>query len=63
MPAVIFGKDWATGTLGTAVALGRSVTGYASLSGEVGQSRVTSYGGQVGLNFAFADSSSHSPPR
>jgi outer membrane lipase/esterase len=63
MPAVIFGKDWATGTLGTAVALGRGVTGYASLSGEVGQSRVTSYGGQLGLNFAFADSRSLSPPR
>jgi outer membrane lipase/esterase len=53
MPAVTFGKDWVTGTLGTRVAFGRGVTGYASLTGQSGQSRVASYGGQLGLNVAL----------
>ena len=53
MPAVMFGKDWVTGTLGTRVAFGHGVSGYASLTGQTGQSGVVSYGGQLGLNVAL----------
>jgi outer membrane lipase/esterase len=53
MPAVIFGKDWVTGTLGTRVAFGRGITGYASLTGQTGQSGVVSYGAQLGVNVAL----------
>jgi outer membrane lipase/esterase len=53
MPAVLFGKDWVTATLGTRVAFGRGVSGYASLTGQTGQSGVVSYGGQIGLNVAL----------
>jgi outer membrane lipase/esterase len=53
MPAVLFGKDWVTATLGTRVAFGRGVSGYASLTGQTGQSGVASYGGQIGLNVAL----------
>jgi outer membrane lipase/esterase len=53
MPAVMFGKDWVTGTLGSRVAFGRGVSGYASLTGQTGQSGVVSYGGQIGLNVAL----------
>lgn len=53
MPAVSFGRDWATALVGTTVKLGRGVTGYASFSSELGQGDVTYYGGQVGLNVAL----------
>jgi outer membrane lipase/esterase len=53
MPAVIFGTDWATATLGTALNLGRGMTAYASFTSEVGENQVTYYGGQVGLNIAL----------
>jgi outer membrane lipase/esterase len=53
MPAVSFGKDWVTGTLGTRVTFGRGVSGYASLIGQTGQSGVVSWGGQLGLNVAL----------
>jgi outer membrane lipase/esterase len=53
MPAVILGRDWAAGTVGTRVRLTSNVSGYAALSGQLGQGNATSYGGQVGLNGAF----------
>ena len=53
MPAVSFGRDWATATVGTTVKLGRGMTGYASFSSELGQGDVTYYGGQLGLNVAL----------
>jgi outer membrane lipase/esterase len=53
MPAVILGRDWAAGTVGTRVRLTSNVSGYAALSGQLGQGNATSYGGQVGLNVAF----------
>jgi outer membrane lipase/esterase len=53
LPAVTFGKDWATATLGTTAALGAGVTAYASFSGELGQSNVVTYGGQLGLSVAL----------
>jgi len=53
MPAVSLGKDWASATAGVSVGLGKGVTGLASFTGQLGQDRVTTYGGQVGLNVAF----------
>jgi outer membrane lipase/esterase len=53
MPAVSFGRDWATAIIGTTVKLGRGMTGYASFSSELGQGDVTYYGGQLGLNVAL----------
>jgi outer membrane lipase/esterase len=53
LPAVIFGKDWATATLGTTATLGKGITAYASFSSELGQNNVTTYGGQIGLNVAL----------
>jgi hypothetical protein len=53
LPAVTFGKDWATATLGTTAALGRGMTAYASFSSELGQNNVVTYGGQIGLNVAL----------
>lgn len=53
MPAVSFGRDWATATVGTTVKLGRGMTGYASFSSELEQGDVTYYGGQLGLNVAL----------
>ncbi len=53
MPAVALGRDWGTGTIGTTVALGQSMTGYASFTSQFGQSQATFYGGQVGVNVAL----------
>jgi outer membrane lipase/esterase len=54
MPAVVFGKDWATGTIGTTATFGRGVTAYATFSSQMAQKNVVNYGGQLGLNVAFA---------
>jgi outer membrane lipase/esterase len=53
MPAVALGKDWGAGTIGTTVALGRGTTAYASFTSQFGQSQVTFYTGQIGLNVAL----------
>lgn len=53
LPAVTFGQDWGTATLGTTASLGRGMTAYASFSGEFGQNNVVTYGGQIGLNVAL----------
>ena len=53
MPAVILGRDWATGTFGTRVKLAANVSCYAAVTAEVGQSNAAIYGGQIGLNVAF----------
>jgi outer membrane lipase/esterase len=53
MPAVVLGKDWGTGTIGTTVALGYGVKGYASFTGQFGQGSTTFYSGQVGFNVAL----------
>ena len=53
MPAVILGRDFATATLGTRIKLGSNFSGYAAVIAEVGQNNVTTYGGQIGLNYAF----------
>jgi len=53
LPAVVLGRDWATATVGTQVALTRSWTALASFTAQLGQQNVTNYGGLVGLNYAF----------
>jgi outer membrane lipase/esterase len=53
LPAVDLGKDWASATAGVSVGLGKGVTGLVSFTGQLGQDKVTNYGGQVGLNVAF----------
>jgi outer membrane lipase/esterase len=59
MPAVVFGKDWASATIGTTAAIGRGMTAYASFNSQMGQNNVTYYGGQIGLNVAL---NSPAPP-
>jgi outer membrane lipase/esterase len=53
LPAVTFGRDWATATLGTTAALGPGMTAYASFTSQMGQDNVRTYGGQLGLNVAL----------
>jgi outer membrane lipase/esterase len=53
MPAVILGRDWAEATVGTRVKLGDRLSGYVAVIAELGQNHVTTYGGQVGLNYAL----------
>jgi outer membrane lipase/esterase len=53
MPAVVLGRDWGSATLGTTVTFGQGVTGYATVTAQIGQENVTTYGGQVGLNVAL----------
>jgi outer membrane lipase/esterase len=53
MPAVSLGRDWGSATVGTTYTLGRGMTAYASFNSEFGQSEVTYYGGQIGLNVAL----------
>ena len=53
MPAVVLGKDWGTGTLGTRIKLSPAVAAYATAVAQIGQNNVITYGGQVGLNAAF----------
>lgn len=53
MPAVLLGRDWATGTIGTRVKFAPNVSAYAAFIGQVGEQNARTYGGQVGLNVAF----------
>lgn len=53
MPAVLVGRDWATGTVGTTLNITKDFTGLASFTAQVGHTGVTSYGGRIGLNYAF----------
>jgi len=53
MPAVVLGRDWATGTFGTRVRLGDRLSGYVAVIAELGQNNATTYGAQIGLNLAL----------
>ena len=53
MPAVVLGKDWGTATIGTTVTFAPGVTGYGTLTSQIGQQNVVTYGGQLGLNVAL----------
>jgi outer membrane lipase/esterase len=53
LPAIQLGRDWASATAGVSVGLGQGVTGLVSFTGQLGQDKMTTYGGQVGVNVAF----------
>lgn len=53
LPAVVFGKDWGTATLGTSLKMSRDVTGLATFVSQFAEHNVTTYGGQLGINIAF----------
>jgi outer membrane lipase/esterase len=56
LPAVLLGRDWGTATVGTRVKFTSNMSAYAAFTSQIGQSNVTTYGGQVGLNVAFQPS-------
>ena len=53
MPAVTLGRDWGTGTLGVRYYFKPQAVAFISTFAQVGQSKVTSYGAQVGINFTL----------
>ena len=53
LPIVQFGRDWASASVGTTVALANHWTGLASLNAQLAQNGVTNYGGRLGVNYAF----------
>jgi len=53
LPAVMLGKDWGAGTVGTRVQIGPSATAYAALIAQLGQDCVVEYGGQFGISLAI----------
>ena len=53
MPAVEVGKDWADGTIGTRARLNANAVGLLAFTGEIAQSHVATYGGEIGLNVSF----------
>jgi outer membrane lipase/esterase len=53
MPAVVLGRDWGTGTIGTTTTIAQGITSYATFTGEIVQRSVVAYGGQIGLNVAL----------
>ena len=53
MPAMEFGKDWGTATIGTNIQLAPGVSALAAFSTEFGQDNAVTYGAQIGLNVAF----------
>jgi outer membrane lipase/esterase len=53
MPGVVLGRDWATATVGTRVRLGERLSGYGAVIASLGQNNVTTYGGQIGINYAL----------
>lgn len=57
LPIVQFGRDWASATAGTTLELGSGFTGIAAITGQLGQDRVTNFGGRFGINYAFGDPS------
>jgi outer membrane lipase/esterase len=56
LPAVLLGQDWGTATIGTRLRFAANASAYAAFNAQIGQSNVTSYGGQIGLNVAFQPS-------
>jgi uncharacterized protein YhjY with autotransporter beta-barrel domain len=52
-PAVYFGENWGTASIGTGLKLAQNVTGYAAFNSQFAEDNVTIYGGQVGVNVAW----------
>jgi len=59
LPVTVVGRDWATATIGTQVKLNQAWSALASFTVQAGQSNVTSFGGLLGVNYAFGE---QSPP-
>jgi outer membrane lipase/esterase len=57
LPAVVLGRDRATATVGTQVTLTPTWSGMASFTAQLGQDHATVFGGLIGLNYAFAQTS------
>jgi outer membrane lipase/esterase len=53
LPMVRLGRDWASATLGSTVDLGPDLTGLVAFTAQLGQAHSTSYGGRIGINYAF----------
>jgi outer membrane lipase/esterase len=53
LPAVVFGRDWGTATVGTALKMSRDVTGLATFVSQFAEHNVVIYGGQLGVNVAL----------
>jgi len=61
LPAVAFGKDWGTASVGTSVRISNRVSGLAAFTGQFAQQGVTNYGGQLGVNIALGSVASDMP--
>ncbi len=53
LPAVSFGRNWGTASIGTGHKLAQNVTGYAAFDSQFAEHNVTVYGGQIGVNIAL----------
>jgi outer membrane lipase/esterase len=53
LPAVSFGRNWGTASIGTGLKLAQNVTGYAAFDSQFAEHNVTVYGGQIGVNIAL----------
>ncbi len=53
LPAAATGRDWATVIVGTEIRFSQSWSGLASLTAQLGEANVNSYGGLLGLNYSF----------
>jgi outer membrane lipase/esterase len=53
LPAVMLGQDWGTVILGTRYKFAPNASAFAAFSSQIGQSNVTTYSGQIGVNIAF----------
>lgn len=53
LPAVLLGKDWGSGTVGTRIKFAPNATAFAAFYSQFAQNNVTTYGGQIGVNVAF----------
>ena len=53
LPAVYFGENWGTASIGTGLKLAQNVTGYAAFNSQFAEDNATIYGGQIGVNVAW----------
>jgi len=61
LPAAVFGKDWGSATVGTALKLPNNVTGLIAAYSQIGEGGVVIYGGQAGFNVALGAPPSDAP--
>jgi outer membrane lipase/esterase len=53
LPAVVFGKDWGSASVGTSVKISNTVTGLLAFVGQFAEHNVSAYGVQFGVNVAL----------